>query len=128
MYFSKITHKLDNIMSPRKKKDSVATFARRLTELRKGRQLTQAELAEKLDMSRSIIAYYEASAKNPTLGTLSRMADFFGVSISELTEEYGKNGKPGPVPMLDRQIERVKKLSPAKQKMVSKIIEATLQT
>ena len=107
---------------------SVAIFAKKLIEMRKNRHLTQAELAEKLGMSRSIIAYYEASAKNPTLETLSRMAGFFSISISELIEdEHGKNGRPGPIPVLDRQIERVKQLSPAKQKMVSKIIEATLQ-
>ena len=52
---------------------------------------------------------------------------FFGVSVVDLLEEPEKPGKPGPVPKLERQISKVRRLSPAKQRMVSKILEATLQ-
>lgn len=115
-------------MSPRRKNNSVAPFSKRLTELRKGRQLTQAELADKIGISRSVIGYYEANAQNPTLDTLQKFADFFGVSVSELIEDPESAGRPGPLPVLDRQIRQLKKLSPTKQRMISNMLEGAIKS
>lgn len=116
-------------MSPRKRTNkNITAFSKRLIELRKDRQLTQDELSEKIGVSRSLIGYYEAGAKNPTLETLQKLSAFFGVSISDLAEEQEQSGHRGPVSKLERQVRRIKKLSPVKQRMISNMLEAALDS
>jgi transcriptional regulator with XRE-family HTH domain len=112
---------------PRSKNNAASTFARRLTQLRKSRHLTQAEFAEQIGMVRGVIAYYESSAKNPTVATLQRFADFFNVSPAALLEEETAEGsKPGPSSKLDQLVERVRHLSPTKQKVVVHMLEGVV--
>lgn len=56
----------------------------RLTRLRKDRNLTQTEIANRLHISRSTYAQYEVERRVPEYGTLEKMADFFEVSIDYL--------------------------------------------
>ena len=113
----------------KKKSDNASVFARQLTELRKARQLTQVELAEEMRLSRGVISYYESASKNPTFETIVKFADFFGVSPSDLMQETkDSEKKPGPISRLEQQLERIKKLSPHRQRMISDIIEATLNS
>jgi len=113
-------NKVDYVMHmPRAKNNTTAIFARRLTELRKNRHLTQAELAEQIGMARGVIAYYESSAKNPTVGTLQKFAEFFNVPVSALLEDgRGEPARPGPTGKLDQLVDQVRQLSPTKQKVV----------
>ena len=113
----------------KKKSDNASVFARQLTEFRKDRQLTQVELAEEMGLSRGVISYYESASKNPTFETIVKFANFFGVSPNELMQEQENLiKKPGPISRLEQQLERIKKLSPHKQRMISDIIEATLSS
>lgn len=59
-------------------------FATRLTHLRKDMGLTQAELAKKTGISRSVLASYEATGKTPTLERMILLAKFFNVSLDYL--------------------------------------------
>ena len=52
-------------------------FSQRLIELRKEQGLTQAELADQLNIDRNRVAYYEAKAVNPTVESIQPLADFF---------------------------------------------------
>ena len=60
------------------------TFAYRLKELRKERGLTQAELADALQISRSAIGMYERGDREPNFDTADNLAEFFNVSLSYL--------------------------------------------
>ena len=112
---------------PREKKTGHTIFARRLTEVRKGRQLTQAELAKQMGIARGMIGYYESSAKNPTVDTVQMFADFFEVPMVELLqEEDNAKRSPGPKSRIDELTEKVKGLSQYKQRIVCGVIEATL--
>ena len=103
-------------------------FAKRLAGLRKNQNLTQAELAEKLDYSRSMIAYFESSAKNPTLETVHRVAVFFGIPPETLISQApSKIVRPGPASRLEQQVNRLKNLSIAKQKLASELLETFIQ-
>jgi len=113
---------------PKIRTTSPSIFSKRLTALRKDRQLTQVQLADELDLSLSTIAYYESAAKNPKLETIYKLAEFFAVSPAELIIDSQENKKPGPLSRLEQQLERIKKLSPAKQRMVSDLIEVTLKS
>ena len=59
-------------------------FPTRLTALRQSMNLPQEQLAHLLGVDRSTIFSYESSMRQPSLGTLSRIADVFGVSTDYL--------------------------------------------
>ena len=49
--------------------------------LRKGRKMTQQELADKLDINRSSISNYEINRRVPPLKELQKICDCFGVGM-----------------------------------------------
>ncbi|MCB9232836.1 MAG: helix-turn-helix domain-containing protein [Bacteroidia bacterium] len=52
--------------------------------LRKQKGLTQEELAQNLEVSRSVIGAYEEGRAEPKLNTMQNIANFFGVSLDQL--------------------------------------------
>ncbi|MBQ7307141.1 MAG: helix-turn-helix domain-containing protein [Clostridia bacterium] len=64
--------------------NSIINF--RLKELRKMKNLTQAKLAELLNISRSTIAMYETGASEPDLNTLNKIANYFNVTLDYLLD------------------------------------------
>lgn len=60
------------------------TLGTRIKQLRKGRQLTQAQLAKELYLSESYVAYIETDQRNPSMDVVARMADYFHVSADYL--------------------------------------------
>jgi PAS domain S-box-containing protein len=59
-------------------------FSSRLKKLRKEKNLSQADLAERLGYARTTIANYEQELRLPPLNTLFDIADFFEVSLDYL--------------------------------------------
>ncbi len=59
-------------------------FANKLTEIRKNRNLTQQELAEKVGVGISQMRRYEKGSSSPTLEVIKNLAITLGVSTDEL--------------------------------------------
>ena len=59
----------------------------RLRELRAERHWTQADLAERLDVSRQTVNAIEVGRYDPSLPLAFRIARIFGMSIEELFSE-----------------------------------------
>lgn len=59
----------------------------KLRNLRKTNNLTQEELAEKLDVSRQAITKWESGEGDPDLGNLKQISDLFHVTIDELIKD-----------------------------------------
>ena len=59
-------------------------FNERLSELRKGAGMTQAELASRLGISKSAVSMYECGNREPEFDLLERMADLFHVDMNVL--------------------------------------------
>ena len=60
-------------------------LSKRLKELRKERNWTQQELAQKASLSFNAITKIEqGAAKHPTLKTLIKLAEVFGIGLDEL--------------------------------------------
>ncbi len=59
-------------------------FKTRLLELREETNLKQYELAEKLNLKPGAISKYEKGLTQPTLQTIIRIAEIFGVSVDYL--------------------------------------------
>lgn len=104
-------------------------FGKRMAELRKARGLTQAELGEQIGVNQTAIGSYEIGRRRIPLSQVAPLAEALGVSVAELVElQPSSNGKPGPTPMLQRQIEQVAELPRSKQKFVSEMLETVLKT
>ena len=64
----------------------------KLKTLRKGRGLTQFELAEKVGLSRCTLSNYECQRRSPHIHELRRLADFFGVGLDYFGVETQNEG------------------------------------
>ena len=65
--------------------------------LRKSRQLTQEELAERVGVSRQAVAKWENGETVPDLRSCCAMADTFGVTLDDLVH-YDPQGTGLPIP------------------------------
>lgn len=63
----------------------MAILSDMLSYLRKREGLSQQELADKLNMTRSAIGMYETGKREPDLETLEIFADFYNVDMNTLT-------------------------------------------
>jgi transcriptional regulator with XRE-family HTH domain len=63
-----------------------------LTRLRKEKKLTQEQLAEKLNISRTVITYIENSSNSVSKTLLKVVADYFEITIDELEYENKRKG------------------------------------
>ena len=59
-----------------------------LTLLRKSKNLTQKELAEKLNYSDKAVSRWELSESLPSIDTLVMLCDFYGVDFNWLTTKH----------------------------------------
>ena len=59
-------------------------FNERLTELRLARNISQAELAKKLGLSKSTISMYEQGRREPSFEIEELLADYFNVDLDYL--------------------------------------------
>lgn len=73
-------------------------FRERLYQLRKGRGISQEELAHTVGVSRQAVQKWEAGAATPDLSNLSALADYFAVSLDYLVRgiEPEKPAAPSP--------------------------------
>lgn len=63
------------------------TLAEKILALRTERNLSQGDLAEKLDVSRQSVSKWETGQSVPELDKIIRLADVFGVSVDQLVRE-----------------------------------------
>ncbi|MCH5195906.1 MAG: helix-turn-helix domain-containing protein [Oscillospiraceae bacterium] len=69
----------------------MSKFHLRLRELRNSRDLTQQNLADCLNISKSSVNMYERGEREPGIALLESIADFFNVDLDYLT---GKSDNP----------------------------------
>ena len=100
-------------------------LARHLTELRQASGLTQIQLAAKVGVHHSSIAFWELSGTPPRCEVLPKLADALGVSIDTLL------GVTAPKPKrqaakgrLQRVFEGASKLPRRQQEKVAEFVEA----
>lgn len=69
-------------------------LSERLTALRKEKNLSQAELAEALNVSRQSVSLWENGRTVPALDKLQFLAEFYGISVDELFGTAEEKPKP----------------------------------
>ena len=74
-----------------KNDELVSILGKHLQQLRKERDLTLEQLAQKSGVSRSMLSQIERGQANPTFGTLWNLSHALGLEMSELVEEIETN-------------------------------------
>ena len=92
-------------------------FPERFRYLRQSKNLAQSQLASLIGVDRSTISSYESNIRQPSLDTLSRIADVFGVSTDYLLT--------GDIIDKDKLLlsEKLDKLTPQQVRLVENIID-----
>ena len=69
-------------------------IANNITNLRKGKKLTQAEFAKEINYSDKAVSKWERAESVPDIVVLKQIADFFGITVDYLLNEHTENEKP----------------------------------
>lgn len=92
------------------------TLGERICKLRTGKEMSQGDLAEALDVSRQSISKWETNGSVPELDKLVKLSEIFGISLDELvtgkeTEQQEKQEEPEVVipPQVEPRIVYVEK-------------------
>ena len=72
------------------------TLYEKLRRLRGEAQMTQAEVAEKLNVTRQTISSYESGRTQPDVEMLKHLAEIYGVSLEELLRAEPSDGGVDP--------------------------------
>lgn len=76
------------------------TLGEKICTLRTGKELSQEELAQCLEVSRQSVSKWETGQSVPDLEKIIRLADLFGVSVDELVREGERPQPPQPEPQV----------------------------
>jgi transcriptional regulator with XRE-family HTH domain len=98
----------------------------RLIDLRTQADLTQEELAKRLEITRSALSNYESGHREPDFATIHRIADYFKVSIDYLLGRTNEQGQVITATEISPEWYRILKLAKERGYTVEDI-EATLQ-
>jgi transcriptional regulator with XRE-family HTH domain len=111
------------------KKEGSHPFGQRLAAARKKQNLSQTELGKLMKVSRGMVAYYESSAKNPTIEVIENAAYALNINVAELLLDISSEGsrRPGPQSRLEQLLEQLSHLPKGKQKMVIEMLEGFLE-
>ncbi len=104
------------------------TLADRITRFRAESGYTQAELAEKLGLTQSLVSAYERGTRRLYVDLLIDLADAFAVTPNELLgiESNGRAAKPLSVHLVKR-LNKIQELPKHKQKMLLGTIDFFLK-
>jgi transcriptional regulator with XRE-family HTH domain len=102
-------------------------YGQRIATLRKAQGLTQAQLAETLDLTQQMIASYEVGRRRVPVSLLPALARALSTSLEALIGEKAPPARRGPAPQIQQKIERLTRLPKAKQKLVLEMLDGVLQ-
>lgn len=71
----------------KKRDDILLRFGARIRELRLDTGLSQEEFAAKCGLDRTYVSGIERGKRNVSLRNIGKIADFLGLSVSELTKK-----------------------------------------
>lgn len=98
-------------------------FPERLVALRKERQLTQPQLAEKVGVHLSQIRRYESGDSQPTLDVIRQLAIALSVSADMLVFEEAERG---PDEDLRLQFEAMRQFTPEEKQVAKAVLESLI--
>jgi len=122
MIFKNLCYK--KIMDKIKK---IKDFGKRLAMLRKEQGLTQQQLADKIDVTRRVIAYYEVESDNPPGNIIILLSKALNISTDELLGFTPAATGSKPSLKLTQRMKKIENLPPSQQKVLLKTIDTFLK-
>ena len=114
-------------------RDFFVAMGGRIAALRKARNITQVQLAEKLDISQQTLQSYECGRRRVPVSAMPAVAQHLAVSLDQLFYFPTKNAsahstaaKRGPLPQWQQQFARIATLPRAKQQVVMQMLDGVL--
>lgn len=104
------------------------TLGDRIADLRKEIGLTQAQLAEKLNISQQLVANYEQGQRRIHAELLLKLSKILYVDLYDLLGIQNKKKKRGPSSKIQRKLIQIESLPGSKQKTVLELLDSFLQT
>jgi transcriptional regulator with XRE-family HTH domain len=106
--------------------DFFAQLGANIASSRKELDITQEALGAALGLRQQVIASYENGTRRIPLPTLLKVAEALHVQVEDLVPETKaeKPRKRGPVPKIERQMEKLRNLPEDKQKIISEMIDS----
>ncbi|MCG8711098.1 helix-turn-helix domain-containing protein [Brenneria sp. 4F2] len=106
----------------------IAELGKRITALRKEAGMTQAQVAQALNVSQQAVQAWEAGRRRIQISILPAVARVLSVSLEDLLGEEAEKAarKRGPTPKWQQLIEEIDSLPKAKQKMISEMLSALI--
>jgi len=103
-------------------------LAHRLIHLRNERHMTQTELAEAAGLTVEAVSRIERSKRIPRLGSLVKLAEGLGVTLSELLDFEDHRARPPAYKAQVRKVADLLSTQPAaKVRLVAKIAELVIK-
>ena len=102
-------------------------FSKNLEYLRKDNKISRSELAEKINVNQSTIARWENEEMGVTVENAYDVANFFGVSIADLTGKDLQNVKEKKFDELDQLFSQISDLSEEKQKVIINVTKSVMK-
>ena len=102
------------------------TLGEKMKRLRKAKNLSQQELAEKLNVHPKHISRYENNVSQPSLAVLLKLRDVFHVSLDYLVTDDESHEFHYQDTELERYFEEVDKLNEEDKQVIKKVIESML--
>jgi transcriptional regulator with XRE-family HTH domain len=110
------------------KERTIEGFGERLSQIRRGRGMTQAELGKAAGVSNRVIAYYEQDGAQPPGAMLLDLARALRVSTDQLLGLKPAKDKTSPrTARLMKRLRKIEDLPPADQRTVLKILDSLLE-
>lgn len=111
------------------KERTIEGFGERLSQIRKSRGLTQAEVGKAVGVSNRVIAYYEQDGAQPPGAMLVDLAKALRVSTDQLLGLKLPKEKRSPrTARLMKRLQKIEALPPSDQRTVLKILDSLLTT
>jgi transcriptional regulator with XRE-family HTH domain len=118
----------ENMPKRIKHPDEPDDFGQRLTHLREAAGFTQHTLAQTVNISQRMIAYYETENGNPPVPLLKKLAKALKISTDQLLglEKVTSKNRPRDT-SLWRRFTQVEKLPPRERKQIVGLLDAFLK-
>ena len=118
---------MDKIMENRTPTEAIyKEIGREIASLRKDLNITQQELATKVNTTRQTITLYETGVRRIPLVALMDISKALHVDFEQLIPDL-RTKKPGPEPKIKLSFERIMELDDSDQKIVLDLLDSLYQ-
>lgn len=117
-----------SLYMPKYINETLANFGQHLAQLRKEAGYTQKELADEIESTRRIIAYYETESTHPPANLLVDLAKALNVTTDELLGIKPIKQKAAKTDnRLQRRIQQIEKLPTKDRRQLVQVIDTFLK-